>query len=109
MSEKGTRFNEGKPQWSLVDFYSLEPMVRVLEFGKEKYGRDNWKKGLPTTEICESMLRHIFAYLSGEDIDQESGLPHIGHIQANAKFLSYMDRNKPEFDSRNSKSNASDK
>ena len=65
-------------------------MVRVLEFGAEKYASHNWKKGLPTTEVCESMLRHTYAYLEGEDIDKESGLSHIGHIQCNAMFLSRM-------------------
>ena len=87
--EKSIRLNEGKLQWSLVDFKSLEPMVRVLEFGAKKYSRYNWKKGMETHEICESMLRHIFAYLSGEENDPESGLSHIGHIQCNAKFLQF--------------------
>lgn len=97
------RFNTDKLKWSLVDFKSLEDMVRVLEFGAKKYDTDNWKKGLPTKEIVESMLRHIYAYLDGEDLDPESGLPHIGHIQCNALFLSYMSKNKPEFDNRGSK------
>jgi hypothetical protein len=94
------RFNTGKLKWSLVDFESLEDMVRVLEFGAEKYSVDNWKKGLPTKEIVESMLRHTFAYLNGEDLDPESGLPHLGHIQCNAMYLSYMGKHKPEFDNR---------
>lgn len=98
--DKALRYNEGKPQWSLVDFESLEDMVKVLEFGAKKYSRDNWKKGLYTVEICESLLRHVFKYLSGEDIDPESGEPHIGSIQANSMFLGYMDKNKPEFDNR---------
>ena len=98
--EKATRHNEGKLKWSLVDFEALTPMVRGLEFGAKKYGVNNWKKGLPTTEVCESLLRHTFAYLSGEDIDPESGLPHIAHIQDNALFLGYMDMKKPEFDDR---------
>ena len=100
LSEKADRFNDGKPEWALVDFKSLEPMVAVLEFGAKKYSRDNWKKGLFTQKICESMLRHVFAYLSGEDNDPESGLSHIGHMQCNALFLAYMAREKKEFDNR---------
>lgn len=87
---KAERFNEGKEKWSLVDFKSLKPMVQVLEYGTKKYSRDNWKKGLPVTEICESMLRHIYSFLDGETIDPESGLPHVGHIQCNAMFLAHM-------------------
>ena len=100
MAEQGLRYNEGKRQWSLVDFDSFEDMVKVLTFGMEKYDKFNWKKGLPVTEICESMLRHIFAYLQGEDVDPESGINHIGHIQCNAMFLSYMHNYKKEFDNR---------
>jgi hypothetical protein len=81
------RFNSGKAQYSLIDLHALEQCARVLEFGAKKYARNNWKKGLPLTQILDSMLRHIAALSSGEFIDPESGLPHIGHIQCNALFL----------------------
>ena len=97
------RFNKGKLEWSLVDFESLEDMVRVLEFGAQKYSSDNWKKGLPVREIVESMLRHTFSFLKGEDLDEESGLSHIGHVMCNAMFINYMLKNKPEFDDRSGK------
>lgn len=98
--QKADRFNAGKPQWSLVDFEALEPMVRVLEYGAEKYDAHNWKKGFPYTKLMESMLRHCFAYLEGEDKDPESGLDHIGHILCNAMFLAYNHNHHPEFDDR---------
>jgi len=97
---KLSRYNNGKPKWSLIDFKSLVSLVKVLEFGATKYGKFNWTKGLLTTEICESMLRHIFAYLDGEDKDEESGLPIEGHIFCNAMFLSYMIKNRPDLDDR---------
>ena len=103
--KQADRFNEGKLKWALVDFDSLEEMVKVLEFGAKKYGSDNWKKGLNTTEIVESLLRHITAYLNCEDTDKESGMLHVGHIMCNAMFLSYMNKYKPEFDSRKFDSN----
>lgn len=81
------RYNQGKPQYSLLDLKSLEPCVRVLEFGANKYARDNWKKGMPREQIIDSMMRHLAALIDGEEIDPESGLSHIGHIQCNALFL----------------------
>jgi len=83
------RYNDTKDKWSLVDFKALRSMVKVLEYGVGKYDAHNWKKGLPYTDTMESMLRHIYAFLDGEDIDPESGLPHTGHIMCNAMFLSY--------------------
>ena len=96
----GDRFNQGKLKWSLVDFESLEDMVEVLEYGAKKYSAHNWKRGLKTTEVCESLMRHLFAYLNGEDNDPESGCSHVGHIQCNAMFLAYMMNHRPDLDDR---------
>lgn len=96
----GIRENEGKTRWSLVDFEALKPMVDTLEYGAEKYDSHNWKKGLPVTEVSESLMRHLFAFLNGEDLDAESGLPHVGHIACNAMFLSHMALFRPDMDDR---------
>lgn len=122
MAEKALRYNQGKPKWSLVHFESLEPLVRVLEYGAHKYtiytneiddikgsevtpeqvklwglkikssGVENWKKGLDQKEILDSLTRHLFALISGEENDPESGLPHIGHIMCNALFYQYYNK-----------------
>lgn len=96
----GKRFNEGKLKWSLVPQSALIPMVRVLEYGTLKYSAYNWAKGLSVVEICESLKRHLDAFMEGEDNDPESGLSHIGHLQCNGLFLSWMMENKPEMDDR---------
>ena len=83
------RFNEGKPKWCLVHFKSLEPMVKVLEFGALKYAPKNWQKPMPLDEILNSMQRHLGALIDGEEFDQESGISHMGHIQCNAMFYNY--------------------
>jgi hypothetical protein len=95
--KQALRYNQGKVQWSLVDYKSIEPMVRVLEYGCKKYAKDNWKKGMPASQIIESMLRHTFKLLEGELVDPESGIEHVGHIQCNAMFLAYVLREKPEY------------
>ena len=99
--EQADRFNFKKPKWSQVDFKSLEPMVAVLEYGELKYSKKNWMKGLPATEVIESLLRHTFALLEGEELDKESGLSHIGHMLSNCMFISYVLREKPEFNDLN--------
>jgi hypothetical protein len=98
--QEAMRNNQGKLEWSLVDFESLEPLVEVLMFGAEKYDAHNWKKGMPVTKVCESMLRHTFAFMNGQDLDEESKLSHIGHIMCNAMFLSRFMMSMPEWDDR---------
>lgn len=72
-------------------------MVSALEFGAAKYSPDNWKKGLPTEEILGSLIRHLAALQSGEELDPESNVHHTGHILCNAMFLAYMYQSKREF------------
>lgn len=98
--EQGDRSNTGKLKWSLVPFRALEPMVDVLMFGAKKYAPNNWKKGLPYTEICESLLRHTYSFLNGQNRDKESRLLEVGHILCNALFLSYMALFRPDMDDR---------
>ena len=50
---------------------------QVYTFGAKKYGRDNWRKGTDWHEFYGSVLRHLFAFWGGEDIDPESGQSHI--------------------------------
>lgn len=92
--KQAKRFNKGKPQYSLFEMSTLEPCIKVLEFGAEKYGRCNWKKGLPTLHLLDSLLRHIIAYKEGEDKDKESGINHLGHIMCNVMFLTYFHNTK---------------
>jgi hypothetical protein len=103
MSERGIRNNEGKPRWGFMDFKAMEPMIKVLEQFGDQPGSENWKKGLLTVEICESLIRHVAAYLSGEDNDPKSKEPHVGHILSNAMFLSHMHLFRPDMDNRGKK------
>jgi hypothetical protein len=90
------RYNAGKPRYSLIDYASLESLVRVLEFGEAKYGRDNWKLGLSKESVMDSLIRHIAKLNDGEELDSESNLPHIGHAMCNLMFLEYYKRNEKQ-------------
>ena len=93
----GIKQNIGKLRWSLVDFKSLEPMVRVLTFGAiEKYAPNNWKdvpNKAPYLDACE---RHLLAYLSGEEKDNETGESHLASLMCNALFLLHDRDNKQD-------------
>ena len=98
----GTRYNQNKPELSMVieAGRALEGCAQVLSFGKVKYSRANWKKGLSLTSTVDSLLRHLTAFMSNEDIDRESQLAHVDHILCNALFLSEMFHTRPDMDDR---------
>lgn len=98
----GARTNTGKPKLSMLREApdACIGITRVLEFGEKKYDRANWLKGLPYTEIIDSMDRHTLEIMKGNNIDEESGLPHADHLACNALFLSQMMATRPDMDDR---------
>jgi len=99
MTEEAMRFNEGKAELSyLIDFpNAMRGLASVASFGAEKYKRDNWKKGLYSNQIIDSLLRHLTSLKAGEVEDPESGLLHTSHIAWNAFALAEMMQTRPEF------------
>lgn len=95
--------DEGKLKYSLVDYPSMQGMVRVLMFGAIKYQAFNWQQGMPFTELLESMQRHLAALMAGEEVDPESGEFHEDHIHCNAMFLTWMRKHRPDMDDRYNK------
>lgn len=91
--EKALRYNENKVEWSLVDWKSLEPMVKVLMHGAQKYEPDNWKKGQDLKSLSSCLMRHLVAFMDGEDNDPESGESHLGHVLCNAMFMIHSHAN----------------
>lgn len=75
--------------------------VKVLEFGIAKYKAWNWAKGMAWSVCVGCILRHCQKIIEdGQDIDDDSGHLHWGHIVANVIFLVYYRDHYPEGDDR---------
>lgn len=96
----GVKHDAGKPPLSWIPVSALEAEARVLAFGGNKYGRNNWRKGLSWTRVLDAGLRHIFAFLEGEDVDPETGLSHLAHARCNLAFVIEYTKTHPELDDR---------
>jgi hypothetical protein len=57
-------------------------------------GDYNWKKGFLWTRLIAAAFRHLKAILQNEDVDPESGLPHVDHLMCMAAFISEHQKNK---------------
>jgi hypothetical protein len=59
-------------------------VAECSSFGAQKYGlqpMDTGYKTVPSAEVAysDAAVRHITAYLSGQQLDSESGRPHLAH------------------------------
>ncbi len=99
MSE-AKKFDTGKPMMSLLSPYALEQVAMVLTFGAEKYDKHNWRKGMDWSRLLDASMRHINAFNNGEDIDQESGLPHIAHAMCCLMMLLTYTKDNKNLDDR---------
>ncbi len=77
---EGRKFDAGKQRWSLVPWHGLEAVGRVLEFGAQKYGADNWRLvDGAERRYWDAAMRHMIAFGKGEDLDKETGESHLAH------------------------------
>jgi hypothetical protein len=89
-----------KTQYELLSEPAVEGLARVLTYGRIKYAADNWRKGMSWRRLIGAALRHLFAFMRGEDLDPESGLPHIDHAMCCLMFLSEYQKTKVGTDDR---------
>jgi hypothetical protein len=87
-STAGRKFDGGKLEYGLLPPLALEETVKVLTFGAQKYERDNWQK-VPDSKrrYFDALQRHVWAWKTGEQIDQESGIHHLAHAMCCLMFL----------------------
>lgn len=87
-SVSGRKDDQGKLDYSLLPLPALEPIIRVLMYGAQKYSPDNWRQ-VPDLErrYYNAAMRHLTAWRMGESCDTESGFPHLAHAACCLLFL----------------------
>lgn len=100
MSERGIKHDRGKEPLSLIPKESLFKVADVLNYGASKYGKYNFRKGLAFTRLTDAALRHIYKWLDGENLDEESGKCHIAHAATNLIMLLALMKDHPSLDDR---------
>lgn len=96
----GARYNAGKADLSLIPMSTLEDEAKVWMYGKQKYAAWNWAKGMNWSIPLACALRHIAKWQAGEELDEESGLPHLAHAMCNLRMLTLYSKTYPEGDDR---------
>jgi len=95
---------EGKAPLEYLVYSVLEDDAWVHKHGGDKYGIRNWLIDEIKASTYEgAMLRHFLAWASGEDIDKDSGKPHLTHLRACCAVVMDAQKNDKLIDDRNRK------
>lgn len=81
------KHDKDKPAAHLLPPIALLEVSKVLAFGARKYKEHGWRTVDKRSRYAAAVQRHLLAYQSGEDLDPESGLPHLAHLACSALFL----------------------
>lgn len=97
--KKAIKYDSDKRQWDLLPMDAVEEIVKVLEFGANKYAPNNWKEhgGFKWVRVLNSLRRHLYAFIRGEDNDPETGISHLAHAGCNVLFLLHYTLNREKF------------
>ena len=77
---QGRKDDQDKLRFDLVPPHALQEVAKVLTFGAQKYGDENWRRLKDLQKRYRAaQMRHAEADRRGEDIDSESGMSHIAH------------------------------
>lgn len=97
---EGKKYDQDKPRLELFPSIAIEEISKVLTFGAKKYESWNWAHGLKWSRLAGAALRHLFAWLRGEDKDPETGLSHLAHLGCCVVFLIHLEQTRPDLDDR---------
>ena len=97
---QGIKYDEGKLRFDLIPGDALEELAIIYTFGARKYEDNNWRKGMLWSRVFGAIMRHLWAFFRGQDLDPESGRPHLAHAAWGCfTLLNYM-KTRKEFDDR---------
>ena len=79
--------SEGKGNPSLIPIDALRAVSKRFEDGATKYGRDNWQQGIPLSRYVDSLYRHLWQFMEGDETED-----HAGAIIWNAMCLTQTNK-----------------
>lgn len=85
--------NKGRP--SLISAAMIYRIGRHLASGEKHYGKENWVKGMPYCRTADSIIRHIYLWLAGDNEED-----HLAAIGCNIMFLMHFEDAVPESEGR---------
>jgi len=88
------KHDDGKTRWDLLPWDELADLADVFAFGAEKYGVDNWRKGLSWWRLFRAMIGHAIEHRIGHTRNAQDGnVYHLAQVAWNALVLLHYEKN----------------
>lgn len=100
MDNKGKKFDGDKPRTDLLSPTALLEIAKVMGHGAKKYDAHNWRKGIEWSRLLGAAMRHLLAFMDGQDKDPETGFSHLAHLGCCVMFLLEYEKSHKELDDR---------
>lgn len=71
--------NADKGDFSLLPWEVIWDLAKHYSRGLEKYGRDNWRKGIPVDSYFDSAIRHLMKHHLGHD-DEDHAIACLWNV-----------------------------
>lgn len=76
----GIKYDDDKLRYDLIPPAALEALAFVYTIGARKYDDWNWLKGMKWSRVYGALMRHLMAWVQGEQFDQDDGQEHLASI-----------------------------
>lgn len=87
-------------QFNLLPWPEVAEVAELYAAGARKYAAHNWAKGYLWSLSFDSLIRHAMAFWGGEELDPETGSPHLTSVIFHALALLRFGKNYPALDDR---------
>jgi hypothetical protein len=96
----GVKYDDAKTRWDLFPSLPLAQLAQVYTFGARKYADRNWELGIRWGRVYAALQRHLNDFWAGENLDPETGLPHVIHAAWGCLALAEYLKTRPDRDDR---------
>ena len=98
--DTGAMKDNKEARYGLIPVEPLRMLARHYSVGSRKYDDHNWRKGYAWSWSYDAAQRHMNKFWGGEDIDEETGTPHVISAAWHMFALAWFMVNRKEKDDR---------
>lgn len=100
MSDAGKKDDKQKPMIDLIPIEFTIGTAKALNFGANKYGKHNYRKGITYSRLLAAAKRHIDLELAGIKADKDTKEPHWHNACASLAMYAFMVTHRKDMDDR---------